>query len=319
MKDKKQQIIDLWKICFNDSNEFINLFFQCIYKEENALVIRQGEEIVSALQLLPYVMNYQGLDIPISYIYGVCTKTSERNKGLMHQLLQNAFEEALRRGNSMVILIPAEPWLFELYRKNGFTEAFFYTEEEYRSSNKFKPALPMTIQNANHLPIEKLHDFFDHQMRKRTCCILHDIYDLYINTLDRNFSQEKVLIALDNKKKTVGMAFIKFHKEALEEKVLYIDELLYENIQVKDFLIQRAISIYHAEKAICRIPASPDKQSICLGMAHLIDRKALIEKWLSLHPSQENKDTLMTMEENSLLHLLFNKEQYSAYMSLMLE
>ena len=110
MRDKKQQIIDLWKICFNDSNEFMNLFFQCIYKEENALVIKQGEEIVSALQLLPYKMNYQGLDIPISYIYGVCTKTSERNKGLMHQLLQNAFEEALWRGDSLVVLIPAEPW-----------------------------------------------------------------------------------------------------------------------------------------------------------------------------------------------------------------
>jgi len=319
MRDKKQQIIDLWKICFNDSNEFMNLFFQCIYKEENALVIKQGEEIVSALQLLPYKMNYQGLDIPISYIYGVCTKTSERNKGLMHQLLQNAFEEALWRGDSLVVLIPAEPWLFELYRKNSFTEAFFYTEEEYRPSNNFKPALPMTVQNANHLPVEKLHDFFDCQMRKRTCCILHDIYDLYINILDRHFSQEKVLVALNNKKKPVGMAFIKFYKDDLDEKVSYIDELIYEDIRVKDFLIQRAISIYHAAKAICRIPASPGKQTISHGMAHILDRKTLIEQWLSSHPSQENKDTLMTMEETSLLQLLFNKEQCNAYMSIMLE
>ncbi len=319
MKDRKQQIIDLWKVCFDDSNEFMNLFFQCIYKEENALVIKQEEEIVSALQLLPYQMNYLGLDVPISYIYGVCTKPSERNKGLMHQLLQNTFEEARRRGSRLVFLIPAEKWLFELYRKNSFTEAFFYKEEEYLPAKDFKPALPMTVQQANHMPIDKLHAFFDRQIRKRTCCVLHDHYDLYINILDRHFSDEKVLVAMNNEKVPIGIAFVKFPEDERDGKVLYIDELLYENSQAKAFLIQRVLSIYHAAKAICRMPASSGEQNIRHGMAHLIDRKSFVKQWLTLHPSEEKEETLMAMDETSLLHLLFNNGENYAYMSLMLE
>lgn len=53
----KQQIIDLWRLSFNDTEEFIRLYFDRVYKEENTLVIEKDGQVVSALQMLPYTMT----------------------------------------------------------------------------------------------------------------------------------------------------------------------------------------------------------------------------------------------------------------------
>ena len=35
--DKKQQIVNLWRTCFGDSEAFISLYFDRVYKDENAM------------------------------------------------------------------------------------------------------------------------------------------------------------------------------------------------------------------------------------------------------------------------------------------
>ena len=100
MDNNKSQLIDLWRTSFNDSEEFIKLFFDRVYKKENALFIEKNGKIVSALQMLPYVMTYYGKEISVNYIYGACTLPSERGQGLMRQLIQKAFEVMERGLNS---------------------------------------------------------------------------------------------------------------------------------------------------------------------------------------------------------------------------
>ena len=63
----KQQIIDLWRLSFNDTEELIRLYFDRVYKEENTLVIEKDGQVVSALQMLPYTMTYYGTDIRSLY------------------------------------------------------------------------------------------------------------------------------------------------------------------------------------------------------------------------------------------------------------
>ena len=80
MDNNKPQLIDLWRTSFDDSEEFIKLFFDRVYKKENALFIEKDGKIVSALQMLPYVMTYYGKEISVNYIYGACTLPSERGQ-----------------------------------------------------------------------------------------------------------------------------------------------------------------------------------------------------------------------------------------------
>ena len=66
MDNNKPQLIDLWRTSFDDSEEFIKLFFDRVYKKENALFIKKDGKIVSALQMLPYVMTYYGTEISVT-------------------------------------------------------------------------------------------------------------------------------------------------------------------------------------------------------------------------------------------------------------
>ena len=145
----KQQVIDLWRLSFNDTEEFIRLYFDRVYKEENTLVIEKDGQVVSALQMLPYTMTYYGTEISVAYISGACTLPSMRGKGLMRQLIQNAFEEMKYRSVAVTALIPADPWLFDYYREQGYTEVFDYSEETY-----IRPAEPVWAPKLTVVPPE---------------------------------------------------------------------------------------------------------------------------------------------------------------------
>ena len=120
---------------------FISLYFDRVYKDENAMTIEKDGKIVSALQIVPYTMTYLGTEISVAYISGVCTAPEERGQGLMRQLLQETFEEMERREVAISALIPADPWLFDYYREQGYTEAFDYSVETY-----IRPNTPVQLQ-----------------------------------------------------------------------------------------------------------------------------------------------------------------------------
>ena len=52
----KEKVKALWKLCFDDSDQFIDMYFRLRYKSEINVVIESGNEVISALQMLPYPM-----------------------------------------------------------------------------------------------------------------------------------------------------------------------------------------------------------------------------------------------------------------------
>ena len=50
----KEQVKSLWKLCFDDSEAFIELYFRLRYNNEVNLAIQSGEEVIAALQMLPF-------------------------------------------------------------------------------------------------------------------------------------------------------------------------------------------------------------------------------------------------------------------------
>ena len=69
----KDEVKTLWKLCFNDSDEFTDLYFKMRYKDEVNRVIREDGKIISALQMIPYPMTFCDEVISTSYISGACT------------------------------------------------------------------------------------------------------------------------------------------------------------------------------------------------------------------------------------------------------
>lgn len=130
----REKVKNLWKLCFNDSEEFTELYFRLRYNNDINIAIQSGEEVIAALQMLPYPMTFEGEDIHTAYISGACTHPDYRNRGVMHELLSQAFARMLHNNVALSTLIPAEPWLFDYYGRSGYAPVFRYAEETFIAS-----------------------------------------------------------------------------------------------------------------------------------------------------------------------------------------
>lgn len=319
----KQQVINLWRASFNDTDEFIRLYFDRVYKEENTLVIEQNGQIVSALQMLPYTMTWCGTEISVSYISGACTLPSMRGQGLMRQLLQKAFGEMKRRDVALTALIPADPWLFDYYREQGYTEAFDYSEETYVRPEAvvWEPELTVVLPEVP--SIELLYTYFNRKLRERASCLLHTSDDFITILRDLQMDGGQMLTVLNSQEQPVGMAFVlppdPTETLADNEKYVYIKELLYDNESIKNLLLQEATLQNNVKKATYKTPPSAPG-TLPMGMARVIDTHRLIHRWASEH--KHNPVSIKEMEEmdiQTLTRFLLDYPNRQAYMSLMLD
>jgi GNAT superfamily N-acetyltransferase len=321
VKTKKKQIIDLWKDAFGDSDKFMRLYFDRVYRDENALVIEKEGKILSSLQMLPYTMTFYGEEISVAYISGACTAPSEQGKGLMKRLLQDAFYEMQQRNIALTALIPAEKWLFNYYRSQGYTEVFefsmkVYTRQEYIVPEKGLIALPIDGD-----PDDDVYAFFDKKLRERQICVMHTYDDLVTILKDLKISKGKCFVAYTLDRRPVGIAFaLSPNKDSIPENVL-IKEILFENEKVRQHLLFEITKHYNVFKAIYRIPFY-DGGFITYpyGMARVIDTERIIRIWLKAHPeSHVSISEMERMDIKALTSHLFDYPNKAAYMSLMLD
>lgn len=311
---RKEQIKELWRICFDDTEDYIQLYFDRVYKEEQALTIERNGKIISALQLMPYTMTWCGTEITMAYIYAACTDPKERGKGLMRDLLHKAFHEMHRLDYDITALIPAEPWLFDYYRKHGYTETFDYSVDCYTCPENLKMDNTIEIVIPDFEKENHWYTYFDSKMRKRMCSVLHTEEDFLTIAADNRLVEGKILGAVNKKGKPIGLAFV-----VADEKEAIVKELVYDNDKVKELLLWEATQAYDFEQVMYKRPANPD-DSHRQGMAMVINRPKLIWHWLAMHPDMPfTAEELNNMENETLTRNLFNYPQREAFMSLMLD
>ena len=260
----KEEIISLWQTTFQDSDEFVNLFFSRVYKPENTLIIKSGDKIISALQMIPYKIKVADNIIPSAYVCGVCTLTTERGKGLMKMLMHEAIDNMRQKGYAITTLIPAHPWLFDIYKKFGYTHPINYNLESYSCE----------INSSNYTfttYTDKYFSYFDRKQRERQCAVLHDTYDMENIIRDLKNDNGNAWIALHGNN-PVGVAF----GSPVSEKEVVIKEILYDNAQIKDALIHHILNTYNAENAKIRIhntDLSENKKTHPYGLACILNKQ----------------------------------------------
>ena len=52
----REKVKNLWKLCFNDSEEFTELYFRLRYNNDINIAIQSGEEVIAALQM--FALSY---------------------------------------------------------------------------------------------------------------------------------------------------------------------------------------------------------------------------------------------------------------------
>lgn len=308
---RKKQIKTLWQKCFDDRNDFVEFYFDQVYKDENAMSLEKDGKVVSALQMIPYRMTWCGTEITVAYISGACTDPKERRKGLMGELLHHAFQEMRKREYDITALIPADESLFEFYRACNYTEVFDYSLQVFEFQE-----MP---SDTGFLSLDKdagtqWFVFFDKQLRKRPSCILHTEDDFRNNIIDTTMEQGLVIGILNPDGHPAGIAFI-----TANEEEAFIKEMLYDNEESKERLLFHAAMSFQTCKVTCKTPPLPSTAQR-YGMAMILNKEKMIRQWLNTHPDTLlSEEALDQMDSQTLAHTVFGYDQNAPYMSLMLD
>ena len=273
----KYEVAELWSDVFHDSPEYIELFFNRVYKPENTLVIKRDGFIVSALQMIPYQLKIKKRIISVAYVCGVGTHPWERGKGLMRFLMRKAISEMEYRGYEIAIVIPSEPSLFDYYRKFKFrhpidvcTGFHIINDNNLQNIND-----PYTIEacTKHHYP------YFDRKQRERKRTILHDAYDFETILQEIRSDGGEAFVALENNI-PAGMAFAR--KTA--GKTTLIKEIFYDNDTIYQALYRHAGQLFDAEYIKIILPKAHYQYKIPVpyGLVRYINRCPIL---IDLHMS----------------------------------
>lgn len=275
----KDEVKALWKRCFADGDEFIDLYFSRRYSDAINMAVREGGKIVSALQMIPYPMTFCGDVISVAYVSGACTHPGYRAHGIMRRLLADTHRRMHADGAWLSALIPAEEWLFGYYAKSGYASCFGRSIRRVGKESLSRSSACGTRVEAYTSLTDELFRYFDTRMRGRHCCVLHTREDMSVVMADMILGDGRLLVARDQEG-IVGMAFA-----VPDGRKVSVKELLADNAEASSALLSEAACMYEASTLECMLPAPADKSP--LGMARVINAEALLRLFARKHPEQE--------------------------------
>ncbi|MDR1336852.1 MAG: GNAT family N-acetyltransferase [Tannerella sp.] len=308
----KEQIMELWQTVFGDSDDFIRLYSDWVYREENVLVIREHGRVVSALQIAPYEMTCCGTTIPIAYVCGVCTLPSERGKGRMTRLMHQALDVMRDRGYALTTLIPASEGLFNLYARFGYATAFDHSVEMHFSEDT-PPEEPLSfrIVSSRQLPQETVYEYYDSSQREHPCAVLHTADNWNVLQRDCHAVGGDVWVALW-RELPVGLALA-----VPDGGMMYVRETVCEDPGVRYDLVQHIMTQSGCDMAlVCGPPFLPTARPY--GMARILDRERMTDLYLSFHHPADTS-FLQETDIGRLTQTLLRYDLREAWMNLMLD
>lgn len=140
-------LIKIWHICFDDDVSIIQDFLS---RGFDSFVAEIEGKAVAALHLINTQMAYNGNTIDGVYLYAAATLPKYRGIGIMGGLIDYANQEAKREGASFCALMPADPSLFNYYRKFGYFD-FFKSVNVTKSAKQLDEICKNVINNTKDL------------------------------------------------------------------------------------------------------------------------------------------------------------------------
>lgn len=212
----KEELLSLWEYGYpKASKELLALSFEVMMNHGKCIINKQDSQIVSSIQIRPYVISIQGRKLMAAHLSKVVTLPDYRHRGYMKELMKNALDETSHR--YLLTTIDAfHPALFEKY---GFENTIFrkyYT----LTKDQLKGVFPTNIsRNATAKELKKIYDQFSSYFYG--CEVREEYYFQYL--LDSIDYKTRFLCVYRNHHKEVeGYAFY-----TLEKNDFVVKEIIY--------------------------------------------------------------------------------------------
>lgn len=275
----REQVKALWRLCFDDDEAFIEMYFRLRYSNNVNIAISSGEEVIAALQMLPYPMTFCGETIQTSYISGACTHPDYQGNGVMRELLSQAFAQMLHNGTSVSTLIPGEAWLFNYYARMGYAPVFRYSKELLPEDNAIS-STNITVERTIEFK-ETVYEYLNRRMEERSCCIQHTAADFRIILADLSMAQDALYVAREEDK-VVGIAIV-----YREESTLRMDEFFADSEEAKQQLLSQIRQETGCDAITLTAPPASNAETNPLGMARIINAKSVLQLYAAAYPDNE--------------------------------
>ncbi|MEG1779325.1 MAG: GNAT family N-acetyltransferase, partial [Oscillospiraceae bacterium] len=114
-------IIALWQEAFGDTKEYIEMFLNQKANNDNILLYKKDNVVISMLFILPCRLVQGEVSYPCAYLYCLATLKEYRGNGISTKLLDFADKLLIKRGYAAAVLVPANELLFMFYNKRGYS------------------------------------------------------------------------------------------------------------------------------------------------------------------------------------------------------
>ncbi len=120
---------EIWKLCFGDSDHYIDFYFDNMYKEDETLLLFEDESIAAMLTMLPVkLITSDQRSFDSAMLYAVATHPNYQNRGFSSQLIDFAHHYLIKKGVFFTVLVPSGQQLFNFYRKQGYEDGLYIRE-----------------------------------------------------------------------------------------------------------------------------------------------------------------------------------------------
>lgn len=259
MKDMRLAIVEdvprlkeIWKLCFGDSDSFINFYFTLRFKPDQTTVYEKNGEIVAMLTMIPVQWFVGDKELKGAMLYAIATHPNHQHQGIARSLMNWATDYLRNHQKEFCVLVPAEAHLFSFYEKQDYKVGFNIREvvlslEDIRAlierSGQDLPVevRPITPQGYNKIRNRLIHGtayiaYADEEIayqQQVSQLSRADIYQLNINGEEgcaavERLTQDKVLV-----------------KELLLPENLIVQGLqtLAETIKAKEYIVRTPVEL----------------------------------------------------------------------------
>ena len=128
-EDEVIQQKEIWKLCFGDSDKFIDFFFKHKYKEDETVLLLHDGEVAARLTMLPVqIVAADRCIFNTAMLYGIAAHPEYQGRGFATRMMSYTHQYLKEKNNAFSVLVPAEKHLFDFYRKQGYQDGFYIRE-----------------------------------------------------------------------------------------------------------------------------------------------------------------------------------------------
>lgn len=128
-KDDITRLREIWKLCFGDSENFLDFYYAQRFKEDQTVVLGENGEIEAMLTMLPVsLITPDNRCYKAAMFYAIATHPLKQGQGWGSRLI-DCSNRLLQNSNvGLSLLVPAKQQLFDYYRRLDYQEGFFIRE-----------------------------------------------------------------------------------------------------------------------------------------------------------------------------------------------